>query len=218
MQVGELPILYSFRRCPYAMRARMSFVSADIRCELREVVLRDKPAEMIAISPKATVPVLQLPDGTVIDESFDIMQWALTQRDPENWLNPDCGSLDEATALIEQTETQFKPHLDRCKYPDRFADVSAADHCVAACHFIAQLEDRLEMMPHLLGRHACIADMAIFPFVRQFANTDSDWFAASPYRRTQAWLARLTQGTHFARAMKKYPQWQDGDEVVLFPA
>jgi len=217
MQASDLPILYSFRRCPYAMRARMSIVSADIRCELREVVLRDKPVEMVAVSPKATVPVLQLPDGTVIDESFDVMQWALTQRDPENWLNPDRGSLDEATALIEQTEMQFKPHLDRYKYPDRCVGVNAADHRAEACRFIALLEARLEAMPHLLGRLACIADMAIFPFIRQFANTDSDWFAASPYRNTQAWLTKLTRGRHFGLAMKKYPQWQSGDEAVFFP-
>lgn len=217
MQVPGLPILYSFRRCPYAMRARMSIVSAGIRCELREVVLREKPAAMISISPKATVPVLQLTEGTVIDESFDIMRWALAQRDPEDWLNPASASPDAAFALIEQTETQFKPHLDRYKYPDRYTNASAAEHRAAGSNFVTQLEERLAMMPYLLGKQACIADMAIFPFVRQFANTDRDWFEASPYRHTHAWLAKLSGGPHFGIAMKKYQQWQSGNEVVFFP-
>lgn len=217
MQAPALPVLYSFRRCPYAMRARMSLVSAGIRCELREVILREKPAEMIAISPKATVPVLQLPDGTVIDESFDIMRWALAQSDPEDWLNPESSSPDEAFTLIDQTETQFKPSLDRYKYPDRYTGVNAEEHRASGSKFIALLEQRLSVMPYLFGKQACIADMAIFPFVRQFANTDRDWFEASPYRHTQAWLAKLTGGTHFGIAMKKYPQWQSDNEAVFFP-
>jgi glutathione S-transferase len=195
----------------------MSLVSAGSRCELREVVLRDKPAAMIAISPKATVPVLQLADGTVIDESFDIMHWALAQRDPEDWLKPASEPPDAAFALIEQTETQFKSHLDRYKYPDRYLNASVAEHRTAGSHFVALLEERLALMPYLFGKQACIADMAIFPFVRQFANTDRDWFDASPYRHTQAWLAKLTAGTHFGIAMKKYVQWQSGNEVVFFP-
>jgi glutathione S-transferase len=217
MQVPGLPILYSFRRCPYAMRARMSIASAGIKCELREVVLREKPAAMVAISPKATVPVLQLPDGAVIDESLDIMRWALAQHDPEDWLSPEGGSSDEAFALIEQTETQFKPHLDRYKYPDRYAGVNAQEHRAAASDFITLLEERLMEMPHLFGKRACIADIAIFPFVRQFANTDRDWFEASRYRRTQTWLAELIGGRHFAIAMKKYPQWQSENRAALFP-
>jgi glutathione S-transferase len=199
------------------MRARMSIASAGIRCELREVVLRDKPAAMIAISPKATVPVLQLPEGAVIDESFDIMQWALAQRDPEDWLNPAGASLDEAFELVERTETQFKPHLDRYKYPNRYSDANAYEHRAAGGQFVGQLEQRLAVTPYLFGRQACIADMAIFPFIRQFANTDRDWFESSPHRHTRAWLAKLIAGTHFGIAMKKYRPWQSGDEVVFFP-
>jgi glutathione S-transferase len=195
----------------------MSIVSAGIRCELREVVLREKPAEMIAISPKATVPVLQIAEGTVIDESFDIMHWALAQRDPEDWLNPASESPDAAFALIEQTETQFKPHLDRYKYPDRYTGTSAAEHRSASGHFITLLEERLAEMPYLFGKQVCIADIAIFPFVRQFANTDRDWFDATPYQHTQAWLTTLTGGMQFSIAMKKYPQWQSGNEAVFFP-
>lgn len=195
----------------------MSILSAGLRCELREVVLREKPAAMIAISPKATVPVLQLAEGIVIDESLDIMRWALTQHDPEGWLNPASASPDEAFALVEQTEIQFKPHLDRYKYSDRYPGESAAEHRAACDHFITLLEERLAVMPYLFGKQACIADMAIFPFVRQFANADRDGFEASSYRHTQAWLAKLSGGTHFDIAMKKYPQWKSGNEVVFFP-
>lgn len=195
----------------------MSILSVSIRCELREVVLRDKPAKMIEISPKATVPVLELADGTVIDESLDIMQWALAQRDPDNWLNPSTASPDDALSLVEKTETQFKPHLDRYKYPDRYTGASAAEHRAAASEFVALLEERLAKTPYLFGEQACIADIAIFPFIRQFANTDRDWFHKSPYPNTQAWLAKLLEGTLFCIAMKKYAQWHSGDEAVFFP-
>lgn len=195
----------------------MSLVSAGVRCELREVVLRDKPTEMIEISPKATVPVLQLRDGTVIDESLDVMRWALAQADPEDWLKPTSTSPEDAFALIEQTETQFKPHLDRYKYPDRYTDVSADEHRTAGTRFIALLENRLAVTPYIYGGQACIADMAIFPFVRQFANTDREWFDAALYPHTQDWLTNLIGGAHFAMAMKKYPQWHSGDEVTFFP-
>ena len=217
MQSPDLPILYSFRRCPYAMRARMAIGVAGIRCELREVVLRDKPAQMIDISPKATVPVLQLRDGTVIDESLDIMRWALEHNDSESWLKPPNGSLGEAFGLIEQTETEFKPNLDRYKYPDRYPGVNAAEHRAAGAIFIEQLEERLAATPYLFGSDACIADFAIFPFVRQFANTDRGWFDALPCPHAQAWLEHFTSGTHFLSVMKKYPQWHSGDDVVRFP-
>ena len=199
------------------MRARMSIVSAGIRCELREVVLREKPAEMVTISPKATVPVLQLAEGTVIDESLNIMHWALAQRDPEDWLNPSNTSPDEAFVLIEQTETQLKPHLDRYKYPDRYTGTNAKEQRVKCCNFVKVLEKSLTVMPYLFGNQACIADIAIFPFVRQFANTDRNWFEESPYRHTQAWLSKLSNGNHFCVVMKKYTQWQSGSDSVFFP-
>jgi glutathione S-transferase len=199
------------------MRARMAVAVADVRCELREVVLRDKPQEMIDISPKATVPVLQLPDGTVIDESLDIMRWALEQRDPEGWLEPGDGKQDEAFALIEQTETEFKPNLDRYKYPDRYPGADAVAHRTAGAGFIEQLEARLTATPYLFGDNACIADFAIFPFIRQFANTDREWFDASPFPHTQEWLEGLITGMHFLSVMKKYGQWRRGDDIVVFP-
>lgn len=217
MEAPNLPILYSFRRCPYAMRARMSLVSAGIRCELREVVLRDKPAEMIAVSPKATVPVLQLPDGLVIDESIDIMQWALAHGDPGGWLRPESATIEEALDLIEETETKFKPHLDRYKYPDRYPGEDAIVHRSACSRFLASLEERLADSPYLFGNEPCIADIAIFPFVRQFANTDRDWFDASVLLNMQVWLQKLITSPLFEKAMKKYPQWRNEHKAVFFP-
>ena len=195
----------------------MGIVGARLQCELREVILRDKPAEMIAISPKGTVPVLELPDGTVIDESLDIMLWALERDDPEFWLQPESGSADSALELVQRTELEFKPHLDRYKYPNRYPEENAAEQRTLATRFIRLLEDRLESTPNLFGVRACIADIAIFPFVRQFANTDRDWFDDLPYRRTQNWLTTLTDSTLFATSMQKYNQWQTATEGVQFP-
>ena len=195
----------------------MSLVTAAIRCELREVVLRDKPAEMIAVSPKATVPVLQTPDGSVIDESIDIMRWALATRDPKAWLRPESKTLEDAFALIEATEAGFKPHLDRYKYPNRYPGEDAIVHRTACNEFIDTLESRLNDSSNLFGGEPCIADIAIFPFVRQFANTDRDWFEASAPRNVQAWLNEHAAGPLFETAMQKYPQWHRDDPAVFFP-
>jgi len=202
------PILYSFRRCPYAMRARLAIAVAGIECELREVVLRNKPPELLAISPKATVPVLQLPDGAVIDESLDIMLWALRKNDPEDWLNSDGTDRAGMFELIRLSDTQFKHHLDRYKYPDRFTDGPPADHRAAGLAFVASLEARLAEHAMLCRERACIADYAILPFVRQFANTDRQWFDATPHPRVHRWLGEFLASTSFAAIMRKYPPWQ----------
>ncbi len=212
-----LPILYSFRRCPYAMRARMGLRAAGQLCELREVVLRDKPGEMIEASPKATVPVLVLPDGEVIDESFDIMMWALRQHDPDNWLAPKEGMLADMIELIEQCEAEFKPHLDRYKYTNRYEEADPATHRREAEKFLAVLEYRLVSSAFLFGNRKALADFAIAPFIRQFANTDKAWFDASPYPKLQVWLEDFLSSDIFAAVMTKYPQWQPGDDPVMFP-
>ncbi len=200
------------------MRARLAITTAGIECELREVVLRDKPAEMVRISPKATVPVLQLTDDTVIDESLEIMHWSLAQHDPLGWLNPELESLSAALDLIRSADTDFKYHLDRYKYPDRFTAAHATEHRDKAEQFIQIIEQRLAATPMLLGSHGCIADYAILPFVRQFANTDRDWFAATPYTHTQKWLSDFVASDMFLSVMKKYAQWHAGGEAALFPA
>ncbi len=219
-----LPVLYSFRRCPYAMRARMAIAVSGQRCELREIVLKSKPPEMLAASPKATVPVLVLPSGAVIEQSLDIMRWALEQHDPEGWLAADSAGLEARQALIAANDGPFKRDLDRYKYPNRYAAEHAGDdkafaeaHRSSAARWLMELEARLSRNGWLSGPSASLADMAILPFVRQFAHTDAAWFAAQPWLHLVGWLGRWETGALFARVMEKYPAWQAGQVRVEFP-
>jgi len=214
---SSLPVLYSFRRCPYAIRARLALYYAGIRVALREVVLRDKPAQMIAASPKATVPVLVLGEGSsgqeVIDESLDIMFWALAQNDPDGWLDVD---IELANQLIDANDEQFKPWLDRYKYPNRYEGiqgVEAREHCEV---FLRELENRLQQHAFICGDQASIVDFATYSFVRQFAYVDRDWFASSGYVALERWLQQGIASPLFAGVMHKYPQWQTGDPVTVF--
>ena len=202
------PILYSFRRCPYAMRARMALLVSGAVCEIREVKLRDKPEAMIAASPKATVPVLVLADGTVIDESIDIMRWALGQNDPEHWLDGD------DRALIDANDGPFKHHLDRYKYPERH-DSDPAAHRAEAITMLGALEQRLAGQRYLCGDRLSLADAAIMPFVRQFAGVDHAGFDALPLPAVQRWLAEQVVSPLFARIMVTHPQWRAGDPPVV---
>ncbi len=216
---GARPVLYSFRRCPYAMRARMALGVSGQRCALREVVLKDKPAEMIAISPKATVPVLQLPTGEVMEESLEIMLWALNRHDPEDWLTPGRGELDNMLALIETIETDFKPHLDRYKYATRHdGGADSLHHRTQASSVLVSLNDRLRARAQLFGAKPALADFAIFPFVRQFANTDPGWFQAQPWPALIIWLDGHVTSERFRSMMKKFAQWRTGDKEPVFPA
>tara|TARA_R110000787_G_scaffold3020_2_gene11570 strand:- start:4973 stop:5632 length:660 start_codon:yes stop_codon:yes gene_type:complete len=208
----EMPVLYSFRRCPYAMRARMALLVSATPVRLREVVLRNKPEEMIAASPKATVPVLVLPDGQVIDESLAIMHWALARNDPQNWL---MGS-DAEAALIAEADGPFKDHLDRYKYPTRYENVDPLDHRSAGLVFLEKLDGLLQTSGQLMGAKPSLADHAIFPFVRQFANNDRDWFNALPLPALQNWLGDHLASALFATTMVKYPQWVSGDAEPVF--
>ncbi|HTD03616.1 glutathione S-transferase [Undibacterium sp.] len=211
-----LPVLYSFRRCPYAMRARLALKYAAISVELREVALRNKPAEMLALSPKATVPVLQLPDGAVIDQSIDIMRWALSLHDPAGWL-PDEAAAEAAERLIAVNDGPFKTMLDRYKYAGRYPEHSAETYRDQAVDLqIAPLNERLGKTRYLLGDRLSLADMAVFPFVRQFAHVDPDWFDASPYRAANAWMNDLLASPLFEAAMAKFAPWQPGDAAIVF--
>lgn len=203
----NLPILYSFRRCPYAMRARMALLVSGQPVEIREVVLRDKPAELIAASPKATVPVLVQANGEVIDQSLDIMRWALRRNDPEGWLDGD----DQA--LIAANDGPFKHHLDRYKYPDRHVSDPHA-HREAALLILSGLEERLTGRGNLCRDSRALTDMAIMPFVRQFAATDRSWFDAQPLPRLREWLARHETSPLFERVMVRLEPWQAGDVAV----
>ena len=204
---ADLPVLYSFRRCPFAMRARMALLVSGTACEIREIALGAKPESLIAASPKATVPVL-LADGAVIDESLDIMRWALARADPEGWLEGD------DAALIAANDGAFKYHLDCYKYPDRHSS-DPAEHRAAGLEILGVLEARLGAHANLCGDARTLADIAIMPFVRQFARTDPAWFDAQPLPRLQHWLARHLASPLFAAAMTKHARWHPGDTATL---
>lgn len=210
------PILYSFRRCPYAMRARWALLLAQKESVIRELVLRDKPKHMLEISPKGTVPVLLLPTGEVIDESLDIMLWALKQSDPEQLLQPERAPLHDALSLIEVNDTDFKHHLDRYKYPNRYEGADALHHRKQAEQFFVKLEAQLNESEYLFGTRPCIADYAIAPFLRQFRNTDPDWFSTSGYRSLIQWLDNLLSTDEFAVVMKKIPLYNDDESKTYF--
>lgn len=214
--MSKLPILYSFRRCPYAMRARLALKVSGITVELREVVLAKIPQKMVACSPKATVPVLVLPDGRVIDESLDIMQWALFIDDPENWLADD-GEISARTAsLIKTNDNEFKEYLDHYKYAVHFPEHSMEYYRSQGEEFLQDLELQLKAHDFLLADRVTLADMAIFPFIRQFAHVDKDWFYASSYQKLQQWLDTLLASPLVAAVMTKYKPWQKGAPVVVF--
>ncbi len=210
-----LPALYSFRRCPYAMRARLALYASGVAVELREVTLRDKPTSMLAASPKGSVPVLVLPDGSVIDESWDIMQWALHQHDPDNWLGTGDHYSEASIPLVNENDTSFKHNLDRYKYPDRYPDHPQSDYRVQAEVFLLNLENRLSTSGYLLGDEFSIADAALFPFIRQFAEVDKGWFAQSPYVSLQRWLKNIRGSQGFAAIMTKHAIWHPGDPPVI---
>lgn len=204
------PILYSFRRCPYAIRARLALLASGTSCEIREVKLSAKPDDLIAVSAKATVPVLVLPDGTVIDQSLDIMRWALARNDPEKWL-------DRADfALIETNDGAFKHHLDRYKYPNRHAS-DPLEHRSAGLAILERLEARLATSTNLSGAAPGLTDAAIMPFIRQFAATDRDWFVAQALPHLQAWLERHLISKRFEAIMIRLTPWQPGDAPIIFP-
>ncbi|MYN14135.1 glutathione S-transferase [Pusillimonas sp. TS35] len=273
--MAALPILYSFRRCPYAMRARLALAASGVACELREVVLRNKPRAMLQASPKGTVPVLVLSapgQPEVIDESLDIMRWALAQADPLGWLTPEQEDVSAMLALIAQCDGPFKHHLDRYKYPDRYlasardavlsppgsaepgvampapngaaecrlgddtaagrCDVAAADaprsnaredlleysarHRDAAALWLDALGRRLDA-GYLFGSRPALADMAILPFVRQFAHVDDAWFAGRVPANVLRWLEGWENGPLFAAVMPKFAPWCEGEVGVAFP-
>jgi len=198
------PILYSYRRCPYAMRARMALKYAGIEVEIREISLRDKPKHMVAISPKATVPVLVLADAAVIDESLDIMYWALDQHDVSGWLDPD---IEMAKALIAENDSSFKAALDAYKYTERHPEKTQTEHRADGEVFLEKLESRLAQGEGLNGALPTLADVAVFPFVRQFRGVDIKWFEASQYQALNRWLMTLIESELFTSIMQKHPTY-----------
>jgi glutathione S-transferase len=202
-------ILYSFRRCPYAMRARLALSSAAQSVTLREVVLRDKPAAFLQASPSGTVPCL-VSNGQVIDESLDIMIWALRQNDPEGWLSmPEAG-----WDWIARSDGPFKTALDQTKYTSRYPEADPETQRQEAARFLTALDMQIDTW---IFDQASIADYAILPFVRQFAFIDKPWFDQQSWPALQLWLDRFLTSPRFEAIMLKYPQWHDGDPVTHFP-
>lgn len=218
MSDKALPILYSFRRCPYAMRARLALAQSQVQCELREVVLKDKPAQLVKLSPKATVPVLHIPDDKVIDESIDIVFWALSQHDPDGWYQGlDSEQHQAALDLIENNDGEFKYFLDRYKYADRYPEQEQAYYREQGEKTLARLEALLAQNGCLLAESWTLADMALLPFIRQFAFVDKAWFDQSPYPHLKAWLQDFLDSALFNSIMPKFAQWHPGDAPVIFP-
>jgi len=205
--------LYSFRRCPYAMRARFALHTADVGCELREVKLSDKPPEMLAISKSGTVPLLAFHSGKVIEESLDIAIWALQQSDPEGWLQ----NYDLSMTLIRDNDGDFKHWLDRYKYHVGYPEKSPEYYRDQACEYLNTLERRLSHHQYLIDDTPRLADAMIFPFVRQFANVDLAWWESNSYALLKQWLAFWLSHPNFILSMKKLPPWISGTTGVEFP-
>lgn len=196
------------------MRARLAIAVSGCACELREVVLRNKPAALLRASPKGTVPVLVLPDGRVVEQSLDIMLWALGERDPNGWVPPDTDELADMRALIDACDGPFKQDLDRYKYPDRYEEgVEALEHRARGADWLAALDARLAVSAYLFGDRASLADAAIMPFVRQFAQVDRQWFDGQAWPALHAWLAGWLESDLFGSIMAKYEPWECGTGV-----
>ncbi|MHC8395077.1 glutathione S-transferase [Pseudomonas sp. LB3P93] len=195
--------LYSFRRCPYAMRARMALRYSGVAVQIVEVSLKAKPAEMLALSAKGTVPVLSV-DGQVIDESLAIMHWALAQNDPQDWLlTDDPAAQAQIAVLIEENDQAFKVQLNRYKYAERYSEQPMETYRAAGEVFLRKLDELLEGRDYLLAEHPSLADVALMPFIRQFAHVDREWFGQTPYVRLQVWLQRFLESELFVGVMQK---------------
>ncbi|MEA1889500.1 MAG: glutathione S-transferase [Pseudomonadota bacterium] len=212
-----LPVFYSFRRCPYAMRARMALQYSGVKVELREVLLKDKPASLLAIDSEATVPLLVLPSAEVIDESWQIMLWAIRQNDQDRWLGENETLLPDIEMLLEMNDYSFKTDLDHYKYADRYPEYPAEYYRSLAEEFLQGLEESLCESQYLLGGNITAADIAIFPFIRQFASVDKPWFDRAPYPKLQQWLQALMDTDLFDSIMYKLPVWQESDQPLTFP-
>jgi len=200
-----LPILYSYRRCPYAMRARMALKQAAIEVEIREISLHEKPAHMLQVSPKGTVPVLVLTDGTVIEQSLEIMQWALIEHALQTCIHVDSGA--SVLALISENDNAFKRALDAYKYPERYPNKTQMQHRADGAFFLQKLENLLQLNIYLFSSTPSLADIAIFPFVRQFASVDTSWFETAPYLKLRIWLRTLVESKLFISIMEKQPTY-----------
>ena len=211
---NNLPILYSFRRCPYAMRARMAIHISDQRCELREVLLRDKPPSMLQYSAKGTVPVLILQDGKVIDESLDVIDWALNLNDPDDWQRSK--DKEKTKELIKINDGEFKYHLDRYKYSKRYDNEDPEFHRKKCLKFIESINNELNNSKYIFDDNISYADIVLLPFIRQFRIADIEWFDSLPYDNLKKWLSSFLNSSLLNSIMKKYDLWKEGDKSIVF--
>ena len=196
---NNLPILYSFRRCPYAMRARMAIHISDQRCELREVLLRDKPPSMLQYSAKGTVPVLILQDGKVIDESLDVIDWALNLNDPDDWQRSK--DKEKTKELIKINDGEFKYHLDRYKYSKRYENEDPEFHRKKCLKFIESINNELNNSKYIFDDNISYTDIVLLPFIRQFRIADIEWFDSLHYDNLKKWLSSFAKDIHKLKAL-----------------
>ena len=211
---NNLPILYSFRRCPYAMRARMAIHISGQKCELREVLLRDKPPSMLEYSAKGTVPVLILQDGKVIDESLDVIDWALNINDPDDWQRSK--DKEKTKELIKINDGEFKYHLDRYKYSKRYDNEDPEFHRKKCLKFIESINNELNNSEYIFDDNISYADIVLLPFIRQFRIADIEWFDSLPYDNLKRWLSSFLGSSLLNSIMKKYDLWKEGDKSIVF--
>ena len=211
---NNLPILYSFRRCPYAMRARMAIHISDQRCDLREVLLRDKPPSMLEYSAKGTVPVLNLQDGKVIDESLHVNDWALNLNDPDDWQRSK--DKEKTKELIKINDGEFKYHLDRYKYSKRYDNEDPEFHRKKCLKFIESINNELNNSKYIFDDNISYADIVLLPFIRQFRIADIEWFDSLPYDNLKKWLSSFLNSSLLNSIMKKYDLWKEGDKSIVF--
>jgi glutathione S-transferase len=216
-----LPVLYSLRNCPYAMRARIAIYYAKQKVALRDLVLTDKPDEMLAVSPKGTVPVLvignELEQPQVIDESLEVMLWALHESDPDNLLHHETAHiLSEMLSLISQFDNEFKTCFDKYQCAKRYHEDSLESDRQACEKYITNLEQRLQVNDFLMSDKASLADIALLPFIRKFSKVERQWYLQSPYPKLREWLNRYLQSRMFSKVMTQHPLWQENKEVIIF--
>ena len=210
----KYPILYTFRRCPYAMRARFAIRSSKIIVEVREIKLKEKPSEFLKSSPKGTVPVLITNSGEVLEESLDIIYWALNKNDPHKWLAKGKLENQDIRKLLDDLEDRFKPNLDKYKYPDRFSGVNKFLYRDKNLCFLEKLNFYIEKNKSLNCKHLTLLDYAIFPFVRQFRNVDQDWFDKLNFIFLNKWINQIIDSKDFSSIMKKFKKWEPNDVPI----
>ncbi|MCK8044094.1 glutathione S-transferase [Shewanella sp. 1CM18E] len=220
--IKPLPILYSLRNCPYAMRARLAIFASEQTVCLREVLLSQKPAPMLTASPKGTVPVLMLPNGEVLEQSRDIMLWAFAQSDPNNYLlHQPLGNSKQSEAvamqqLMTQFDSEFIPRLEHYRSAKRYRDPKLLLYRAECEIYLQKLESHLTEHDYLFASQPCVADFAIMPFIRQFARVERQWYLQSPYSEVRRWLDDFLQSPMFSKVMAQFPVWKEGANETLF--